>query len=585
MRTASRGVEGGAPSPSAFENVRLPMSDFEGRTQTDFSAKLAWALDPNQGLVCGGAGAERGGGEPSRGELVDTWARMLYESYCGKRRLYHTVPHIFKVTEGTSPLQMLGGLFHDVVYFQPDGALTQSQWELVNHPTRAVDVAADGKIFVGEAARAVEAQDDAGEGEGPEGAKAGEGRPASSRRSESPDPLLSLCAGIFGLSAGAELSVGSGQNEFLSAVISARCLALVLPLSVVAQVVTIIEATIPFRPQAFPAQLHERLVRSAERTPGCDLSAAAAKHAVCEAISLANRDVADFASEDSAAFLANTWLLLPEGNWELWKPATYSTSCWRKAIAKVHAFYTRYIQPVNVFHSFAAEPNADDMALLLKRSRVNIEVARAYLGVKLLAAGVLEALAIASGGDMPVSGLMGPLAAASDHGDWESEPQDLRAAKRTQRATRMEDNLPQPASHADGSTSGEPSLLEGLSRDGDLSEAEMSAVVDVELHRLVYEGRKLESSFDLSRSPLAAYLLWAMGKSGTQDALAKLLEAWGAPTGEVRGGASGALKLLKEVLPRDVACAVVRACSMAAQERQGALKKLSEALQRGTPAP
>ena len=57
-----------------------------------------------------------------------------------------------QVTEGASPLQTLGGLFHDVVYYQPDGGLTQAQWELVNSPTRAIDVHDDDRVTVGASA-------------------------------------------------------------------------------------------------------------------------------------------------------------------------------------------------------------------------------------------------------------------------------------------------------------------------------------------------------------------------------------------------------------------------------------------------
>ena len=80
------------------------------------------------------------------------------------------------------------------------------------------------------------------------------------------------------------------------------------------------------------------------------------------------------------------------GNWELWKPNVYSTSCWRRAIGTVHGSYVGYIKPGNVLQSHAGVPRRDEMDRRKAHSTRNITVARVYLVLKLLAAGVLEAM-------------------------------------------------------------------------------------------------------------------------------------------------------------------------------------------------
>ena len=466
-----------------------------------------------------------------------------------------------QVTEGASPLQTLGGLFHDVVYYQPDGGLTQAQWELVNSPTRAIDVHDDDRVTVGASAG---------------GALDGEGGAAGAHSSEEggdggvadsaglvgdSDPMLQMVAGVFGLEAGQEISVTTGQNEFLSAVICARCLAPVLSMAVIAQIAATIEMTIPFRGEGVALRLHRGLLAATARS-GVPLSSAAADVAVAEAVSLGNRDVADFASEDPAVFLSNTWLLLPEGNWDLWKPNVYSTSCWRRAIGKVHGFYVGYIKPGNVFQSHAGVPLKDEMDRLKAHSTRNITVARVYLVLKLLAAGVLEAIAVATGGDMPVAGLMGSL-------DLSQEGEERRKAtvgrKKPCGEARMEDFLPPP--HKPLSP---PEEAQGqVGDEGDVRQ---------QLMRLVYEGRELAAPFDLKHSPLAAFLLSEMGMGSCAKALALFQEVWKAGDGELTS-ASAAETLLSEALSPRVSAVVTRACAAVADQRENVLATLRDKLE------
>jgi hypothetical protein len=70
--------------------------------------------------------------------------------------------------------------------------------------------------------------------------------------------------------------------------------------------------------------------------------------------------------------------------------------------------------PELVFHCYQGVPSDEEYWDKVRCTRYNVYIARQYLGIKLLAVGILEALAESTGGDAPLSLFMGE---AREEGD------------------------------------------------------------------------------------------------------------------------------------------------------------------------
>jgi len=128
------------------------------------------------------------------------------------------------------------------------------------------------------------------------------------------------------------------------------------------------------------------------------------------------------------------------------------------------------LNPEAVFHRSWGLPPEDEYQNMVERARKNIEAAREYLRVKLLALAILEALAELSGGDTPVTLFMGPSEGPA------------------QKELRLEDFLPAiqtpfPPDHS-------PTIV-----------------------RLLKSGRASESTFDIQQSPLSLFLYHQLGRA------------------------------------------------------------------------
>ncbi|MCA8920550.1 MAG: hypothetical protein KDD82_02005 [Planctomycetes bacterium] len=374
--------------------------------------------------------------------MAEAWAVLVHETMSGRGRQYHTVDHVFDISEGASPLATLSILFHDTVYYQADGGL------LPQLETRVGDavIEEDGAVKLAPL--------------DPEG-----------------DPLRSMVAGLFGFESGVTLSPYAGLNEFLSALLAAREIGDHLPRSTVAQVAACIEATIPFRPVGAdgvgPLQrLHCRLA-GVNTAYGLGLDDAAMEQCVVQAADVANRDVGNFASTDPTVFLDNTWKLLPETNNALRGQRLYTVTDYRLAIEKMAGFLG-FLDPGVVFLGFAGQPEAGVLERMTAQAGENIALGVHYLRAKLLAARVVEALALHTGGDAPIALFMGDL------------PEPGRPATK-----RLEDYLP-------------------------TSSVEPAPSADLTVLSLLETGRTLRSGFDLKTSPLAAFLYRQLGDEGVQ---------------------------------------------------------------------
>src|SRR5690606_30105744 len=57
---------------------------------------------------------------------LEGWAVLVHASMSGRGRSYHTIEHVFDVSEGPRPPDAIGTLailFHDAVYCEVDGGL------------------------------------------------------------------------------------------------------------------------------------------------------------------------------------------------------------------------------------------------------------------------------------------------------------------------------------------------------------------------------------------------------------------------------------------------------------------------------
>ena len=413
--------------------------------------------------------------------LLERWGVLVHESMSGRGRRYHTVEHVFDISEGAGPIEALAILFHDTVYCQADGGMRGLHRDLLGSAVTHDD---DDWTLA--------PYDDA-------------------------DPLRTLTLRVFGFEPGQKLSPFGGLNELLSALLACRALGDVLPLDVLVKIVACIEATIPFRPKRNGVEalelLYERLV-VLDRELDLGMGEAELAVAVGRAAIVGNRDVGNFASEDPTVFLDNTWKLLPETNESLRGRRLYTVSEYRLAIEKMIGFFAT-LEPEVVFQGFRDTPSPEEMQRLDAAAARNVALGLRYMEAKLLAALVLEGIAIRTGGDAPIALFMGDL------------PDELDT-------DRLEDFLPDAPSRA--------------------------ADVDEQILTLLAEGRTRASDFDLKTSPLAAYLYATLGESATRAALAVATE---------RG-----LEGLLDDLPRETLRTIAHAAATIATTREKRLRDL-----------
>ena len=121
-----------------------------------------------------------------------------------------------------------------------------------------------------------------------------------------------------------------------------------------------------------------------------------------------NHDVDSFAEPDPGIFLDGSWKLLLESNAPLQTIDVYSIREYRQALQKMAGFLCR-LNPDLIFHQYHHEPTDEEFERLVGLARRNVAIGCKYLGIKLLAMAVLEALAELTGGDAPLSLFMGDL--------------------------------------------------------------------------------------------------------------------------------------------------------------------------------
>lgn len=367
-------------------------------------------------------------------------AELIVQTMTGPWRFFHTTEHIFEVGESGDAIEVLAALFHDLVYVQVDQGVS-------------VNISSYISPFV----------------------KEHDGRLVIRNRTElSSDSMFEMVGLIFGFKAEDVLVPTAGQNEFLSAVIAAKCLEGSLSASAIAEIAACIEATIPFRGKSETGQsASERLYARLEQVNhqyGFGWETADLVRVVKRSVRLANRDVENFAYPSAADFLNNTWNLLPETNHDLTNANPYTVYAYRMSLQKMEGFMG-FLKPELVFQRFQDEPNDEAYAQLIRQTGRNLEVARLYLGSKLLSIAVVEALSRRIGRDIPIATMMGELPS-------------LGAT-----VARLENFFPTVV------TMPHPPQTE----------------VEWEVLNLLEKGRSDDSSYDIKNSPVATFIIKSVG--------------------------------------------------------------------------
>ena len=306
-------------------------------------------------------GALEGLGVVAAREKTQKISNLIVGSMSGQWRLFHTPDHIFQVGLGSDDIEVISALFHDSIYVQVDEDIDSG---LLSYIASFISVS-DKQIFITNESKFLD------------------------------DASLKLCLMTFGFDLGQRLISTEGQNEFLSALFAAKVLEDSLPLPILSQVISCIEATIPFRESDHEgiscSEQQYRNLKKINQVFEFSWTEDGIQKIVERGVRLANRDVFGFASESPGCFLDDTWKLIPETNHDLWPFSICTISTYRVALQKMEIFLST-LKAESVIRKYKNEPSDEKYAHLIYFTKRNLEIACAYLGVKLLSCAVLEAL-------------------------------------------------------------------------------------------------------------------------------------------------------------------------------------------------
>ncbi|TAE73949.1 MAG: hypothetical protein EAZ85_05655 [Bacteroidetes bacterium] len=382
---------------------------------------------------------------------VEHLGLLIHNSMIGNRRKFHLPEHVLSVMKDLkNPLQKLAVLFHDAIYFQVDGG----------YPQNLQDFLEDYAMIKGDEVFII--RNDITEH----------------------DTIFRLVLDIFRFSLGQKLSPFQGLNEFLSAVTAAKLLEPFLLPKQLATIITCIEATIPFRPQTeiWSFKQNENNIERLNNKYQLGYKAKEIENSIKLSVEVANADVLNFSDTNTGRFLDNTWLLIFESNNIQTNLDGYSYSIikYRQGIMRTESFI-RTLNPDNIFHEYKGTPTKEIFTNFRTQARSNLLIACEYLQIKLLLATILEAFAIVTGKDVPLSLLTG----------------GVRNSTTKHQIDRVEDFLDTPKP-----------LYENIEHQPEV------------LHLLEY-GRETETSFDMKNSPLSAYVYKSLGSKRCAEIIEK----------------------------------------------------------------
>jgi hypothetical protein len=414
---------------------------------------------------------------------IERWGFSIHAALSAPGREFHNHDHVIEIAKEGDALEVISALYHDAVYIQVDQG-----------PPRSMRAEMDRVLMPAEGGWRVL---------------------SSATDSDVTGDVLA----VFGRRVGDLISPTAGLNELASALVGCMQLSKALDRTQRIAVAACIEQTIPFRANPV-SQLRDRLV--ALEIPAGDVD-----DMLRRAVRIGNRDIANFAENDPARFLDNTWKLLPESNPALHYPMVYTVRDYRTALQKMESFLAQ-LPAERVFHTWLDEPKPEIHARRVARTTGNLQLAVRYLRAKLYSIALVEALAELTGGDVPLDYFMG----GGMSGDGRADQK------------KIENYLPQLGSARD---------------------------LDPPLQRLLEQGRASESSFDTKPSPVGAFLHSTVGEAAVMKGF-DLAKRWWA-------GAGDASSFLAGQPPRPIA-ALARAAGNIIDTRRERLFALAERLEK-----
>lgn len=380
---------------------------------------------------------------------IEDLAVTIHRVMSMETRRFHTLDHALSLTDPKAPLRSLAALFHDLIYYEIESEFPSAVFSIINPYLVETDI---GTYIL--------------------------------EPQQGKDFTFELLRELFALSTGQPLSTTIGINEFFSALVAWKKMEHLLPNTLLLKIAVHIEATIPFRglneQNESSFDIMARRMKKICQNYHIPISDVEIDETILSAVAIANQDVVGFAKSDTAIFLDNTWKLLPEVNAELRSGMIYSIREYRQALQKMEKFFS-WLEPANIFHNYKGYPSERDLGQMTSAAKRNIELAREYLCVKLLAISILEALAEISGGDTPLALFMG----------------DIQSKSILQH--RLENYLPEismPASRKINST----------------------------VYLLLADGRSDQNQFDIQNAPLALFLYANFGSDGCETLLSSAQE-------------------------------------------------------------
>ena len=418
-------------------------------------------------------------------KFVEDMGILVHKIMNLQSRSFHTPQHVVDLSDPKDPYQTLAAMFHDIVYYQVDQGfppeIRRILGDTIREENREVWITKDWDFH---------------------------------------HPGLTAALDLFGFLPGQKLNPFGGLNEFLSAVVLAQVCASYLDAQDLLIIMVCIEATIPFRgPDAQGLSWGESTMEKIHRCR-CGLHLTTEQWELClkRAVRFSNRDVGNFSDPDTGAFLDNTWKLLPETNVQL-QSKDYTIGDYRLSLEKMERFFIG-LKPEVIYKEFRGEPPESEYQTMVSMARRNVELAQIYLGIKLVSLAVVEALALSTGGDVPINLFLGEI---SNHG---------------KNSRRLEQYLPKNQG---------PSKTDNLV-----------------IYHLLTEGRTQDVLFDMRNSPLSTYLCDAL----PPDTLLKVL----INAREMFQGQRSPEEFLKE-FPQDILSVVAKACAFMVTTRKDELQK------------
>lgn len=309
-------------------------------------------------------------------KLIEELAILVHDAMSVQSRSYHNLEHIFHF-ETKEPVLLLAAAFHDIVYYQVDKGFHPELEPLIISFIEEID----GEFYI---------RDNIGE----------------------EDVLFNILEDLFDFSPGEKLSITSGLNEFLSAVVMVELLKDILPAIDIIKIAICIETTIPFRGLDKFGRTHFEVLKQRLFEIKQKYCVNCTEDIIDEILKLAvlfsNQDVQTFADPSIANFIDITWKLLPETNVALRLRGSYTIKDYRKALQRMRDFLAN-LNSLDIFNQYMNIPPDNDYRSMQEQARHNIDTAVDYLSIKLVGMGILESLADFTGGDAPLSLFVGDI--------------------------------------------------------------------------------------------------------------------------------------------------------------------------------